>query len=231
MIRGYYFVMNTVLQTPKDIRQHIWKELGRATHDRHHAWRTPVLATATDEGGVNARTVVLRRVDAFDQVLEIYTDHRSSKVAELTMQPLGCLVFWSPRLHWQLRVRAEWSVHATGDYVASRWQAVRQTRAAGDYMSQIPPGAFLPNDGGNTEVDIKVNADSDAEIDAKVNVNFDYKCGANVDTVVGSLTQNSEENYFTVLRAQVVEISWLELGRGGHRRAKLVDEKWQWLNP
>ncbi len=231
MIRGYYFVMNTVLQTPEDIRQHIWKELGRATHDRHHAWRTPVLATATVDAGVNARTVVLRRVDALGQVLEIYTDNRSSKVSELTAQPLACLVFWSPRLRWQLRVHAKWSVQATGVDVASRWQAVRQTRAAGDYMSQIPPGAFLPNDGGKTEVDIKVNADSDAEIDAKVNVNLDYKCDANIDTVVDALTQNADENYFTVLRAQVVEIDWLELGREGHRRAKLVEKKWQWLNP
>jgi hypothetical protein len=89
----------------------------------------------------------------------------------------------------------------------------------------------LPNDGGKTEVDIKVNADSDAEIDAKVNVNLDYKCDANIDTVVDAITQNADENYFTVLRAQVVEIDWLELGREGHRRAKLVEKKWQWLNP
>lgn len=26
------------LETPQEIRHQIWKELGRATHDRHHAW-------------------------------------------------------------------------------------------------------------------------------------------------------------------------------------------------
>ena len=191
--------MNTIFQTPEEIRQHIWKELGRATHDRHHSWRTPVLATATDDGYVNARTVVLRRVDALDQVLEIYTDHRSSKVAELTAQPLAYLVFWSPRLHWQLRVRAKWSVHTTGADVASRWQAVRQTRSAGDYMSNLHPGASLPEDGSGAQGD--------------------------------AFTRNIDENYFAILQAHVVEIDWLELGRQQHRRAKLIGETWQWLNP
>ena len=37
--------MKNVLREPLDIRQQIWKELGRASVDRHHEWRTPVLAT------------------------------------------------------------------------------------------------------------------------------------------------------------------------------------------
>jgi pyridoxine/pyridoxamine 5'-phosphate oxidase len=52
------------LDTSQDIRQQIWKELGRASVDRHHAWRTPVLATVGCDGSPNARTVVLRKVDA-----------------------------------------------------------------------------------------------------------------------------------------------------------------------
>ena len=38
--------MKIHLQTPEEIRLQIWKELGRASLDRHHEWRTPVLATA-----------------------------------------------------------------------------------------------------------------------------------------------------------------------------------------
>jgi hypothetical protein len=40
-------------QTPQEIRQPIWKELGRASQDLHHAWRTPVLATVGKDGAVN----------------------------------------------------------------------------------------------------------------------------------------------------------------------------------
>jgi pyridoxine/pyridoxamine 5'-phosphate oxidase len=196
--------MDTFLKTSEDIREQIWKELGRATHDRHHAWRTPVLATATEGGGVNgvngvnARTVVLRGAQAKHQLLEIYTDQRSSKVAELSAQPNACLVFWSPRLHWQLRVQAEWSIQTTGAEVAARWQAVRQTKSAGDYMTYLAPGASLPLGEGEG---------------------------------LAHVAEAVEENYFAILQARVIEIDWLELGREQHRRAKWVGEAWQWLSP
>jgi len=203
--------MDTFLKTSEDIREQIWKELGRATHDRHHAWRTPVLATATEGGGVNgvnARTVVLRGAQAKHQLLEIYTDQRSSKVAELSAQPNACLVFWSPRLHWQLRVQAEWSIQTTGAEVASRWQAVRQTKSAGDYMTYLAPGASLPQGEGDGEGEGNLQ-------------------GAGLAPVAKAV----EENYFAILQARVIEIDWLELGREQHRRAKWVGEAWQWLSP
>ena len=55
--------MRTPLQTPHEIREQIWRELTRASQDRHHAWRTPVLATVDGDGFANARVVVLRKVD------------------------------------------------------------------------------------------------------------------------------------------------------------------------
>ena len=45
--------MKKDVQTPQEIRQQIWMELGRASQDRHHAWRTPVLATVGVDGAVN----------------------------------------------------------------------------------------------------------------------------------------------------------------------------------
>jgi len=33
------------------------------------------------------------------------------------------------------------------------------------------------------------------------------------------------------LSAQVNEIDWLELARGGHRRARLSADTWEWLTP
>ena len=50
--------------TAADIRHRIWTELQRATVDRHHEWRTPVLATSGLDGLPQARTVVLRAADA-----------------------------------------------------------------------------------------------------------------------------------------------------------------------
>lgn len=106
--------MHPLNLTELEIRQRIWVELERAVHDRHHEWRTPVLATIDKDGWPNARTVVLRHADAKLQNLQFYTDRRSPKIAELTHQPAAILVFWSKRLNWQLRVRVEMVVHTTG---------------------------------------------------------------------------------------------------------------------
>jgi len=68
----------------EDLAARLWKELARATQDRHHDWRTPVLATQGVAGsGPQARTVVLRRAEAATWTLRVYTDARSPKCSEL----------------------------------------------------------------------------------------------------------------------------------------------------
>jgi len=186
--------MKTLLETPLEIRLRIWRELVRASQDRHHAWRTPVLATAADDGGVNARTVVLRRVDADLGTLVFFTDQRSRKVADISHCSSAMLVFWSDRLRWQLRARVHVSVQASGPEVDALWQRVSQSASAADYLSPLAPGTP------------RVNA-------------------------VGPSEPWVEASHFTVLTAQVTEMDWLELGRAGHRRARVLPDAWTWLTP
>jgi len=196
------------LETSQAIREQIWKELVRATHDRHHAWRTPVLATVDADGRPNARTVVLRKASAADGgMIEIYTDRRSPKVSELMAQPRACLVFWSARLSWQLRVAVGVTVQTEGLYIDSLWQNVRHTRAAGDYLGLLPPGQALPEEPIASDVSTDDSSDDPSSTAADRTVQF------------------------AVLTARVTEIDWLELGRGQHRRAKIVDDQWYWLAP
>lgn len=200
--------MKPEFNSPEEIRQQIWKELVRATHDRHHAWRTPVLATAGGDGMVNARTVVLRKArEEGGGVLEIYTDRRSPKVVELVDQPSACLVFWSARLRWQLRVRVDVSVQTDGPYVESLWQMVKQTRAVGDYLGLLPPGEPMSEP---TSPDATETSNADGPV-------------ASVD--------REQENYFAVLTAQVREIDWLELRSDQHRRARIAGDQWRWVKP
>jgi hypothetical protein len=191
--------MKIHLQTPEDIRPQIWKELGRASLDRHHEWRTPVLACIDADGLPDARTVVLRQVDAQAGQLTFYTDSRSPKVAQLQAQGAAMLVFWSTRLSWQLRVRVASTVITAGPEVEALWQGVKQSAAAGDYLSPLPPGAVL-------------SPGSDAADAAP----------ANAPAPVHS---------FALLRAQVLQMDWLELSRDGHRRAQLSANTWAWLTP
>jgi pyridoxamine 5'-phosphate oxidase len=147
--------MNIHFQTPQDIRHQIWVELGRASQDRHHAWRTPVLATVAADGLANARTVVLRDVDAATDTLQIYTDARSAKVSELVNQPNALFVFWSKRLNWQLRVRVHMTVQATGPHVDAVLQHVKQSAAAGDYLGLAAPGTSMSSVTGTSSVTSK----------------------------------------------------------------------------
>lgn len=186
--------MKEHLETPQEIREQIWKELGRASQDRHHAWRTPVLATVASDGTPNARTVVLRSVDAAQQALRIYTDARSPKVSELAQAPHALFVFWSARLNWQLRVRVTATIVTDGHELQALWQRVQQSAAAADYLASAAPGNPRSEAPSNTEA---------------------------ADGV----------NHFAVVNAQVLEMDWLELGRGGHRRARLLPDDWQWLTP
>lgn len=130
------------------LREAIWRELERATTERGHAWRTPVLATVDRGGMPQARTVVLREANQAEQRLTVYTDHRSPKAAELTGCPQAVFVFWSSALSWQLRVETEVRVEVEGDRVEHAWERVRQTAGAADYLSLEAPGSPLAQDAG-----------------------------------------------------------------------------------
>lgn len=125
----------------------VWQELTRAPHDRHHDWRTPVLATQGLDGLPQARTVVLRAADSAARTLTVFTDARSPKCAELQAQPAAQLVFWSPRLGWQLRVPVRAVVFTAGAPVAEAWARVGASRAAADYLAPLPPGSPWPGRG------------------------------------------------------------------------------------
>jgi hypothetical protein len=196
--------MKNQLQTPEEIRPQIWKELGRASLDRHHEWRTPVLSSTDAEGLADARTVVLRQVDAGAELLTFYTDSRSPKVAQLQAKAPAMLVFWSTRLSWQLRVRVVCSVITSGPEVEALWQRVSQSAAAGDYLSPLPPGAVLPQGSGTANVET-----------------------ASVETAKAPASTHG----FALLRAQVLRMDWLALSREGHRRAQLSGNAWEWLTP
>lgn len=128
------------------IEQAIWHELTQATLHKAHGWRTPVLATLTDTGGVplaDARTVVLRDSDPLQRTLLIYTDARSAKATQIHCQPLGTLVMWSIDLGWQLRCRVRLTLAQDGLVVTSRWARIKLSPAAQDYLSPLAPGTPL----------------------------------------------------------------------------------------
>ncbi len=130
------------LQTLPEIEAAIWRELGLAVRHKKHAWRLGVLATV-DGGAADARTVVLRDLEAASRTLLIYTDPRSPKARQLAACPQGMLVLWSAALGWQVRLRVALALETSGLRVSSRWARLKLTPAAQDYLSPLPPGSPL----------------------------------------------------------------------------------------
>jgi len=134
------------LATLPEIETALWQELTRAVHDKHHEWRTVVLSTVgkvSNELTADARNVVLREVNASAKQLLIYTDARAEKAQQLREHASGTVVMWSRRLGWQLRCRVKLSLEDSGLAVTSRWETLKLSPAAQDYLSPLAPGAPL----------------------------------------------------------------------------------------
>lgn len=129
-----------LLHTLAQIESAIWQELAAAVRGPRHAWRLAVLAT-TDGEAADARSVLLRDLEADSKTLLIYTDSRSPKVAQLASHPQGTLVLWSASLSWQLRLKVALTLQTSGLLVSSRWARLKLTPAAQDYLSPLPPGS------------------------------------------------------------------------------------------
>ena len=90
----------------------------------------------------------------------------------------------------------------SGPEVEALWQRVRQSPSAGDYLAPVAPGTP------------RVEAMSSP-----------------TQASVPPSGPPGEATHFTVLTAQVTEMDWLELGRAGHRRARVQPDAWTWLTP
>jgi pyridoxamine 5'-phosphate oxidase len=134
--------MQSITQN-KQLETELWAQLLRASVDKHHEWRSPVLVTCGENNWPEARTVILRTINIGTKELTFYTDRRSPKVTQLLLNPNAILVFWSKRLNWQLRIKVTICVKTEGKEVNKVWDKVKQSPSAGDYLSAVTPGTLL----------------------------------------------------------------------------------------
>ena len=189
------------LATLAEIQTEVWQQLERAAQDKHHPWRTAVLATVDGEAA-DARTVILREVDVRQRQLITFSDDRAGKVAQLLKHPRGTIVMWSAQLGWQLRCRVSLALEMTGLAATSRWASIKLTPAAQDYLARLAPGTPLGAPQGS------------------------HAPGASPPA-----PEPLDREYFAVISAQVVGVDWLELHREGHRRAIFDELGARWVQP
>lgn len=131
--------MNDPFHALDSTHAQVWQRLARGTRDRRAATRNPTLATIGPHGP-EARTVVLRAVDADARTLEIHTDRRSAKVMELTKNPNAALHVWDAKANLQIRLRGIATLtHAD----AGKWARIPET-AQRVYGGTPAPGLPIP---------------------------------------------------------------------------------------
>ena len=85
---------------------------------------------------------MLRAADKSSGTVQIHTDLTSTKVAELTANPMAALHVWERKLHLQTRLRGEMTVQ-TGDSVAHLWSQVPDGSRS-SYGVTPAPGTAIP---------------------------------------------------------------------------------------
>ena len=105
-------------------------------------WRNPTLITVGEGLIPQARTVVLRRFDGLERVIETHTDTRSAKHRELLAQSSASLHGWDGERKIQLRLTGRATLHTEDAVAETAWAALRpQSRAT--YLVQPGPGTVI----------------------------------------------------------------------------------------
>lgn len=82
--------------------------------------------------------MVLRRAEREAAMLEVHSDHATSKMRALQHAPYAALHVWIPRVRLQIRMVAEVEI-ITGQAVTGRWEQVPEG-ARVSYGTQPEPG-------------------------------------------------------------------------------------------
>lgn len=193
--------------TLSNLERDSWYQLASATEQTQHGFKTMVVASCT-HAGADARTVVLRKVDADRKYVWFHTDARATKVMQFEAFPHSTLLFWDDTQQCQLRLTVETRLH-TDDFVADEhwqnlWPGSRKT-----YLSERTPGSEQPHPYPGFPAYLGEGLPSKEESEA------------------------GRKN-FAVIECRVLAMDYLHLSRSGQMRARFQYEsecKLVWLAP
>jgi hypothetical protein len=131
------------MRTLDDVLAEALRLLARGVADRRHGFHTPTLATIGLDGAPQARTLVLRGVEAATRTVRLHADARSGKVAELLADPRCALHLYDAGGGVQIRLCGRATVHAEDAVADAGWTASRaMSRMC--YAAEHGPGTPLP---------------------------------------------------------------------------------------
>ena len=173
-----------------------WRLLEDAIDDPSSPVRTPVLISVSSDGLAQGRTVVLRGINRQQRQLQIYTDVRSAKVAQLRTQPTCALVAYQPNPMMQLRLGVDATVNYNNAITYEAW-AVMPGPNRCNYLTDPDPGS------------ISVQA-------------TDGRPVINAESMPTHAENEIAYSHFAVIVFTINQLEWLYLPRRGHRRARFI---------
>lgn len=194
------------------LEQDSWQQLALAlTPEKDRSagdgFKTMTLATCMSRGA-DARTVVLRQVDATRKYVWFHTDARSEKVLQLEAFPMAALLLWDDQRQVQLRLTVETRLH-TDDYMADEHWKTLWAGGRKSYLSEQTPGSEQPHPYPGFPEHLGEDLPSEEE------------------------SEDGRKN-FAVIECRVLVMEYLHLGRSGQTRARFQYEpeaRMVWLAP
>jgi pyridoxine/pyridoxamine 5'-phosphate oxidase len=116
--------------------------LAEGVADPASPFRTPTLASIGANGEPALRSVVLRGADQATRCLEIHTDTRSAKFAELSVNPRAALHIWDAARRIQLRLYGTVALHVTDCVAEAAWSSLPPPRRS-TYCVAPGPGSAI----------------------------------------------------------------------------------------
>jgi len=122
-----------------DLLDQAWDLLTRGVQDRTLSSNRPTLATT----GPKLRTVVLRAASRTTQTLDIHSDARAGKIAQLRRDPHAALHVWDADASLQIRIRARAELHIDDDEAHQAFAALPE-HGRRIYTAVAQAGATIP---------------------------------------------------------------------------------------
>lgn len=177
----------------ESVLRHVWDEVEAAAAAPDHPYRHLTFGTVRDRTP-DLRTVVLRRVDVDERVLQFHSDRRTRKVKDVRENERVAWHGWNPDTREQIRLRGTATVHLDDDVAMEMWETQSlESRAL--YVRPATPGSELdePEDGLRPDVKTKSLSQDDVA---------------------------EGRQHFAAIRTTIHEIEWLHLHPEGHYRAR-----------
>ena len=104
----------------KEIKKKIWSILDDAVINRSSPFRVPVFICG-DQSNFDGRTIVLRKSDKLNNLLQYHTDIRSDKIVKLKNNKNASMLFYDKEEKIQIRIKVECTINHNNEITKKSW--------------------------------------------------------------------------------------------------------------